>query len=382
MEKVLVVGSNTRPVASSFKKLGYTVYAVDYFYTADLREASDYRRSVLSPEAYVSSGNFAEDFQPSLLRDAAGDFVDEVDFIICTSGASPEDFPGDKVVGNKHISYVEDKYKLYRRLNGDFKLPETYFVSDVQDAIEVGVQNPEKRFILKPISGSGGVGIRNLKDVDETLDMGETVLQEVVDGVSVSASVMAGVDGAQTILTSRQLIGDLELGQMEPYGYCGNLAPYSLPQEIGLIAEEVVETLKLTGSNGVDMIRSHDETYVIEVNPRFQGTFECAEACLGLNMAEAHMKMCMGGNFHTPKPQNFAVKKIVFAKERCLTERMDFPGVYDKPPVKTVIERGEPVSTVVSWDKILENALFAADETVKQVYSSLTPFHSGCGGIF
>ena len=376
MEKVLVVGSNTRPVASSFKKLGYTVYAVDYFYTADLVEASDYRRSVLSPDPYLSSGNFAEDFQPSLLRDAAEEFMDEVDFIICTSGASPEDFPRDKILGNKHTSPVEDKYKLYKRLNGDFKLPETYLVSDVHDAIEVGLQNPEKRFLLKPLSGSGGVGIMNLTDADETCDIGEAVLQEIVDGVSVSASVMAGEEGAQTILTSRQLIGDVELGQLEPYGYCGNLAPYPLPHEVGLIAEEVVETLKLTGSNGVDMIRSHDETYVIEVNPRFQGTFECAEACLGLNMAEAHMKMCMGGNFNVPKPKNFAVKKIIFAKERSLTERMDFQGVYDKPPVKTVVERGEPVSTVVSWDKILENALFSADKTVEKVYSSLIPFNS------
>jgi predicted ATP-grasp superfamily ATP-dependent carboligase len=77
-----------------------------------------------------------------------------------------------------------------------------------------------------------------------------------------------------------------------------------------------------------------------------------------------------------PKPKNFAVKKIIFAKERSLTERMDFQGVYDKPSVKTVVERGEPVSTVVSWDKILENALFSADETVEKVYSSLIPFNS------
>ncbi|MBP2046211.1 ATP-grasp domain-containing protein [Methanobacterium aggregans] len=377
MEKVLVVGSNTRPVASSLKKLGYTVYAVDYFYTEDLAECSDYRRSVLSPEPYSSSGNFAHDFQPSLLLDAARDFVDEVDFIICTSGASPENFPKDRVIGNKHISCFEDKYKLYKKLNGEFKLPETYFISDIHDALEIGHQYPEKRFLLKPISGSGGVGILNLEDADETCDITSSVLQEIVEGESVSASVMAGADGAQTILTSQQIIGDEGLGQMEPYGYCGNMAPHSLPLEISRIAEEVVEALKLTGSNGVDMIRSHDETHIIEVNPRFQGTFECAEACLGVNMAEAHMKICMGDNFSIPKPTKFAVKKIIFAKERSLTEKMDFPGVYDKPPVKTVIEMGEPIATVVSSDKILENALFSADESVKNVYSALTLFPSG-----
>ena len=135
----------------------------------------------------------------------------------------------------------------------------------------------------------------NLDDADETCDIGEALLQEIVDGVSVSASVMAGEEGAQTILTSRQIIGDVKLGQMEPYGYCGNLAPYPLPLEVELIAEEVVETLKLTGSNGVDMIRSHDETYVIEVNPRFQGTFECAEAWgLSSSRSSSRVFLCFG----------------------------------------------------------------------------------------
>lgn len=48
------------------------------------------------------------------------------------------------------------------------------------------------------------------------------------------------------------------------------------------------------GSNGVDMVMTHDKIYVIEVNPRLQGTFECAEL-LGINVLDAHIKACKEG---------------------------------------------------------------------------------------
>ena len=40
MEKILVAGANTRAVACSLKKLGYTVYSADYFGVMDLRPVS------------------------------------------------------------------------------------------------------------------------------------------------------------------------------------------------------------------------------------------------------------------------------------------------------------------------------------------------------
>ena len=113
---------------------------------------------------------------------------------------------------------------------------------------------------------------------------------------------------------------------METYGYCGNIAPYrettnTTNMNFKEVAEEVVRDLKLIGSNGVDMIVKNDDVYVIEVNPRLQGTFEVTEAALGINMAEAHIMACDGDLIEVPRPKKFAVKMIVFSKHRCLCRK-------------------------------------------------------------
>jgi hypothetical protein len=38
-----------------------------------------------------------------------------------------------------------------------------------------------------------------------------------------------------------------------------------------------------------------------------------------------------------------------------------------------IIEKAEPVATVITSDRILENALYSADKTKKKVYSNLNP---------
>ncbi|AEG18989.1 ATP-grasp domain-containing protein [Methanobacterium paludis] len=373
MEKALVVGANTRPVACSLKKLGYTVYSVDYFCTKDLMQCSDYRNCVLSQKPYKSCGRFVQGFNSVALRDLAKDFITETDFIICTSGASPENFPKNKIIGNKDVGSVEDKYKLYKKLEGKFKLPETHIVHDLNEAYEIASEFKDKKFLLKPLSGSGGIGIRNLEDRDITFPLNEAILQEIVEGESLSASVLSGGHEARTILTSRQIIGR-GLGQIEPYGYCGNIAPSTDDLGTSEIAEGVVNSLNLVGSNGVDMIRSGDDIYVIEVNPRFQGTFECAEAALGINMVEAHIKACQGELLEVSTPKKFAVKMIVFAKERSIVGNLDFEGVYDIPHKNVIIEKGEPVATVVTSNKVLEDAVYSAKMIVGKVYKALRSF--------
>jgi predicted ATP-grasp superfamily ATP-dependent carboligase len=70
--------------------------------------------------------------------------------------------------------------------------------------------------------------------------------------------------------------------QQEPFGYCGNIVPlhiaHSTLKKCKAIAEKIALHFGLKGSNGIDIIISNDGTpYVIEVNPRFQGSSECIE---------------------------------------------------------------------------------------------------------
>ena len=160
---------------------------------------------------------------------------------------------------------------------------------------------------------------------DPSVEIHEAILQEIVEGNDVSASVLSSGDEATTILTSQQLIGKKWLGTNGNlwvlWQHCtlqrNNQHIQNIQKDFKEVAEEVVRDLKLIGSNGVDMIVKNDDVYVIEVNPRSQGTFEVAEASLGINMAEAHIMACEGDLIEVPRPKKFAVKMIVLAKYRC-----------------------------------------------------------------
>jgi predicted ATP-grasp superfamily ATP-dependent carboligase len=386
MENILVIGANTRPIVCSLKNIGYNVSSADYFGCFDLKKCVTNFKSILSQKPYSTCGNFSKKFDPEVILNMASEMVDDADFIIYNSGISPSALPKRKLIGNRDINNVENKYKLYKHLKkslgSGFKLPETYLVTDLEDALEIVDASESEKFLLKPLEGSGGVGIQNIDGIDPDIDIHEAILQEIVDGRDVSASVLSSGDEAITILTSEQLIGNKWLGQSENYGYCGNIVPYI--QQNGLknqlnnehfeeIAADVVVDLKLIGSNGVDMIIKNGEVYVIEVNPRLQGTYEPAEAALGINIGQAHIMACRGELMEIPTPKNFAAKMIIFAKKRSIVGNLNIKCVNDIPAQNVIIEEGEPIATVLTSDKILEDTVYSAKKIVNDVYRNLTP---------
>ena len=384
MENILIVGANTRPVACSLKNIGYNIYSADYFGCQDLKTCVADFRSFLTQKPFLSSGFFSQKFDSEILLEMAKEFVNRADFIICSSGISPLKFPKKKLLGNTDVNNVENKYKLYKhlfkRFEGVFKLPETYLVSDLQDALEIADASDAEKFIIKPIEGSGGMGIQNIDQIDPDAEIHDSILQEIVEGRDVSASVLSTGDEATAILTSEQLIGNNWLGQKESYGYCGNIVPFiektSLNTHSNIkhfeeVAAEVVKDLKLIGSNGVDMILKNGEIYVIEVNPRIQGTYEAVEAALGINMGKAHIMACRGELIEIPSPKMFAIKMIVFTRQRSIVGDLNIEGVNDIPARNVIIEEGEPVATVLSSGRILENTIYSAKRIVGRVYQNL-----------
>ncbi|MGB9937471.1 MAG: ATP-grasp domain-containing protein [Methanobacterium sp.] len=374
MKNVLVVGTNTRPVACSAKRMGHKVYSVDYFCTHDLIKCSDYLRCILSQKPYESCGNYAEKYDPSLLQKYADEVVDDVDYILCSSGAVPENFPESKVIGNKKIMHIENKYNLFKLLKNKFKVPETFYVSSYEEATEIVESEENKEFLVKPIIGAGGKDIRRFEETTPKFDFGRFMLQEIIEGESISASVLSTKDKVKTILTSRQIIGDSKLGQPDEYAYCGNMVPYTNDDSVKKTAEGVIKELELVGSNGVDMIVKDGEIYIIEANPRFQGTLECIEQVLGINMFDAHFKASMGTLIDIPEPKGYAVKMVVFAKWRSIAGDLNFEGVYDIPEKNVIIEKDEPAATVITGGPTLKDAIRNGQKIVNRVYDTLIPY--------
>jgi predicted ATP-grasp superfamily ATP-dependent carboligase len=270
--------------------------------------------------------------------------------------------------------HVENKYNLYNLLKNKFRVPDTFLISSYGEAAEIANSYEDKRFIIKPVIGAGGKDIRRFEETTPNSDFSRFMLQEVIEGENISASVLSTKNRAKTILTSRQIIGNGQLGQPDEFAYCGNIVPHTDDPSIKKTAEEVIKELSLVGSNGVDMIERDGEIYIIEANPRFQGTLECAETVLGINMLDAHFKASNGTLIDVPEPRGYAVKMVVFAKWRSIAGNLNLDGVYDIPEKNVIIEKDEPAATVVTSGETLQDAINNAKKIVNQAYDALEPY--------
>ena len=78
---------------------------------------------------------------------------------------------------------------MYKKLHKNFAMPLTFKFDSLQEAKEIIKNYPEKKFIVKPIIGTGGIGI---KFFNENLQIYEPLLlQEFIEGDNVSSSFLS-----------------------------------------------------------------------------------------------------------------------------------------------------------------------------------------------
>lgn len=410
MENLLLMGIDTRPMVNSALKLDYKTFSISYFKTVDFKMPY-MEKHVLDQESVISCGRFEENYSPEKLLELSKDFIfqnndeDEIDKIVLTTGINAKNFSGEfkkfrKIVrGNKNTESVENKFKFYNKLKNKFNVPLTFQPSDVGELNEILQQYTNNQFILKPLQGSGGLGIfllnnescDELKQVDEicqNISLENYILQEYIEGTNVSSSVLSSHDEQKNLINSR-LITEHDLGN-ESYEYSGNILPLDensfrmfndkrteinadeLNDEMKNTSEDLIKEFGLIGSNGVDYILDNDgELKVIEINPRFQGTYELVENSLGINLLDAHIKACEGEIIDIPTPNQYSFKKIIYARKQVNIRNLNIPNVYDIPYEGVKIEKDQPLVTLISSNKNLETAIDDAKIAEDEVYKNI-----------
>ena len=363
MEKLLLIGINTRSMLNSALKLDYDIFSTSYFSTSDMPLIKN-QKIILEEKDNESSGIFEDNFNSERILEYSKDYLDEVDYIIPISGISPNNFSKKdqkKILGNKNVEKTEDKFKFYKEIRDEFKTPDTFLIKDVDEAMEISKNKPDVKYIIKPVKGSGGYDI-NLLNNDSyfQLNDGEKfMLQEYVEGINLSTSVLGGNDNKKSIMNSR-LLTENDFKKNNSFIYIGNILPLtdesSLTKikDIDKINNEMIETSQnlaykfdLIGSNGVDYIHNENGLYVIEVNPRIQGTFECIEKSLQINMLDAHIKSCLNESVEIPKAKYYAYKKIIYSPCRNKYSKINLDNIYDLPHIGTITEKSEPLLTII-----------------------------------
>ena len=416
MENLLLMGIDTRPMVNSALKLDYKTFSISYFKTVDFKMPY-YEKHVLDQESVISCGRFEDNYSPCKLLDLFEETLDEndndenfeIDKIVLTTGINANHFSGkfkkyEKIVrGNKNTESVENKFKFFKKLKNKFNVPLTFQPSDIGELNEILEQHTNNQFILKPLQGSGGLGIfllnngtcDKLKQVDEickNISLENYILQEYIEGTNVSSSVLSSHDEQKNLINSR-LITEHDLGN-NSYEYSGNILPLDensfkmfndnrtkfdsnfsvdeLNEEMENTSEDLIREFKLIGSNGVDYILDKDgELKIIEINPRFQGTYELVENVLGINLLDAHIKASEGELIDVPKINQYSIKKIIYARKQVNIGNLNIPNVYDIPYEGVKIEKDQPLVTIISSNKDLETAMKDVEIAENEVYKKI-----------
>ena len=384
MKKLLLIGIDTRSMLNSALKLDYEVYSASYFSTSDTPQIKN-QKSILNETENQSCGIFEDQFNAANLLEISKEYLDETDYIIPITGISPSNFSKrhqKKILGTCNVKNIENKYRFYNEIKDEFLTPLTFRVDDIGEAIEICENHDNIQFILKPLQGSGGYDINLLNnDTDIQFNDGEYILQEYVKGINVSSSILSSAYDAKAIMNTR-LLTENDFGIDNSFIYIGNILPLTsksimadfegiddINNEMNETSEKLAEKFKLLGSVGVDYILNENGLYVIEINPRIQGTFECVEKSLGINMLEAHIKACQGEIIDIPEPKCYAYKKIIYSPTRMKYKKIDLDNIYDLPHIGSITEKSEPLLTIIDEDVSFEKLFEKVESACEKVNS-------------
>jgi uncharacterized protein len=130
------------------------------------------------------------------------------------------------------------------------------------------------KWLIKPVSGSGGLGIRTLESGTD-VRTGE-FCQQYIPGIPVSALYHRGQRVTRMLGACVQVTGDPALGG-DGFRFCGTVGPVPLPESVSSVMTAVgrrIGSTEIRGIFGVDYIVGDDGIWLIEVNPRITASHE------------------------------------------------------------------------------------------------------------
>jgi predicted ATP-grasp superfamily ATP-dependent carboligase len=352
---VLIFGASARAAAFSALRAGFQPWCADLFADADLRQRVP---------AMQLPGRYPEGFLDLVDVELPGPWL-------YTSGLENRPFLVRRMArrrplwGNEQASLVEarspfnlGKLLLEAKLPG----PGLWAPGDPFRG------SAGRRWLVKPLAGSGGAGIRLLdpRNVGESVRPDRCYLQEYLEGEARAAVFLGDGRSARLLGLTQQLVGETWL-HAAPYQYCGSIGPIALAAEetarLSRLGDVLASGCGLRGLFGVDGIWRHGALWPVEINPRYTASVEVIEYATGIRALAWHGRVFEKGDLppeSTPAATAVVGKSVLFARgpttfpasgpwSECMASRVpaeELPTFADIPAAGTPIETGHPVLTV------------------------------------
>lgn len=346
--KILVVGTNVRNVAESARKAGYDVIALTKYVDEDLKIYAYRTIKIEGGREWVKNKveKIAEEEGASVVLSTGYEDLDVKSEVL---GTQP-----------KEAAKVRDKLKFYRTLEkAGISFPE--------------ILNDEKGSICKPRFGGGGERTLVSRKPQQG-DDGEYIFQRYIKGIPCSVSLIAGKE-ITPIALNEILAGWKEMNAYD-FRYSGNITPFTIKEkkkELIKLAVETAELFNLSGSIGVDFVLA-DKPYVLEINPRFQGSLDSIEWSCDTNIFRLHMLGVEGRRIEAPKIKRYAARTILFADRDIKIRSLNLIGnplFADIPPPGFYREE-EPLISILA-------AAYSREEVIRRVVERKMAFLSTTG---
>jgi uncharacterized protein len=358
-ESILIVGASGRAAAFSALRAGLTPHVIDLFSDQDLRAAAEVHR--ISGRDYPHGLVSLARQYPPMPWIYTGGLENHSDIVGAIAAERPLGGNGPAV-----LAKVRDPFALAAALE-KAGLPHPP-VRRADDPPRDG------RWLVKPLRGSGGAGIRFAPDRHHRA---AAYFQEFVEGESRAAIFRDG----ELLGVTQQLVGEHWL-HAPKFGYCGSIGPLALSdresakwQQLG---EFLVRWASIRGIFGVDAIVRDGLPWLIEVNPRYTASVEVieyasarnaltpipspakpGEGCKSLGRTGAKPGEGMGVRaVALAKAIYYAPQAIEFPSAGPWEDSLAAPNVNkmpeyaDIPGAGTTIRRGRPVLTVFGRDEV------------------------------
>jgi predicted ATP-grasp superfamily ATP-dependent carboligase len=354
-----ILGASARAAAFSAARAGFAPHAIDSFADCDLAE--------LCPAIRIKC--YPDDFLRAL-------------------GEAPQ-APWIYTGGLENHPRLVERLARIRLLWGNpadvlRRVREPWQVAAVLN--EAGIASPKLarsaaggEWLVKPLRGSAGLGVRRATARDFQRPPRGSVLQAYIDGQPASAIFVAAGGRAVMLGATRQLMGR-DFGLAREFLYAGSIGPLVLRADelvqLARIGSVLAEQFALIGLFGVDFIRTPAAIWPLEVNPRYTASVEILERTSGLHLVALHAAACERGELPELQPpgelRQYLGKAIVYASRACRWERATAHlSLADIPVAGQRIAAGHPVVTVFADGSSAEEVEQTLRDRVQQVHLSI-----------
>jgi predicted ATP-grasp superfamily ATP-dependent carboligase len=371
---VLIVGASARAAAFSALRAGLRPWCADLFADADLRQRVP---------AMQLPGRFPDDFVDLIDAELPGPWM-------YTGGLENRPFLVHKMAGRRRLwGNGQDTLVVAR---SPYSVAENLRRAGLPGPVvwqsQISLPPAHKRWLIKPVAGSGGAGIRCFRPApDWQILRWNYYLQEFLEGESRAAIYVGDGSSGRLLGVTRQLVG-CDWLCADAFAYCGSIGPLPITSDETAALQRLGNALAtgcgLRGLFGVDGIWRHGTLWPVEVNPRYTASVEVIEYATGLQALTWHGLVFEANTLPrepVPDAADVVGKAIVFARETIdfpadgpWSEALssprgvdELPAFADIPVAGATVAAGHPVLTVFARAATADACETALREIAREV---------------